>query len=642
MNICVLVVDDSADDRTLVTRELTRHFGQVEVLQAGTPEALDEALAQGRFQVTITDYCLRFTDGLTVLRRLKAQYPDRPVLMFTGSGNEEVAVEAMKAGLDDYLTKTAKHYLRIGYAVRACLEHAERRRELEQVLARESLAKARLEIALQSAGMGSWQHDLRSGEISCSDEIGPMFGRRAGFCHRSIDDWLADIHPDDRAAVQEAARRAVQEGGTARLAYRALGADGNLRWLATSGRVLRDARGMPTLAIGTKRDISAEVIARQDLERQRTELDVANRQKNDFLAILAHELRNPLAAAGYSVALLRRDAPSADTVARAAEVIERQVLHMGRLLDELLDLSRITRGRIVLERRPLDLRRIVDLACDTVRAALLANAHTLRIDLPPVPVGVEGDELRLVQVLGNLLSNATKFTPPGGSIAVRLRSDDGRALLEVSDNGVGIDPARLGEVFAMFSQAQAKAHGGPPGLGIGLAVARSLVELHGGTLTAHSAGPNQGTLLRLCLPLAQAAAAPQADPTAPAAAAPLSILLADDNADAADMLADFLRMQGHQVHTAYDGEAAMALAGQVRPRVMVLDIGMPRATGYEVARWVRAQPWGAHTVLAAVTGWGSDQDNGRALAAGFDVRLVKPVHIDQLLAVIANAEAPAH
>jgi two-component system CheB/CheR fusion protein len=642
MTFTVLLIDDSPDDRALVARELRRHFGDVGILQAGTPDTLAEAIDEGRFDVTITDYRLRFSNGIAVLRELKRRYPERPVIMFTASGNEEVAVEAMKEGLDDYITKTAKHYPRIGYAVRSCFERLEQRSQVEQALARESLAKARLEIALQSAGMGTWQLDLEADETVYSDPIGPMFGREPGFTHDGFQSWLDDIHPDDRPAVLAKWEAALSGEQLYQVRFRAVGADGVVRWIESSGKVLRNPAGELATIIGTARDVTTEVCVRQNLERQREALEKADRQKNNFLSILAHELRNPLAAAGYSVALLRQAGGKASTVERATEVIDRQISHMSRLLEELLVLSRITHNRVELDRQRIDVRKVVEMGCDSVQAALKEKDHRLRLSLPAGAVMVEGDDVRLTQVLSNLLNNAAKFTPAGGEIEIRVARDDGQALVEVIDNGIGIEAHRLEEVFEMFAQAQTKAHGGTPGLGIGLAVVRSLVELHGGSVAAFSAGLGQGTRVRVALPLAPASvpadALPDtvADGAAAGAKAPLEVLLADDNVDAADLLAEFLSMQGYTVHTAYDGEAAIALAARVRPQVLVLDIGMPGATGYEIAEWTRQQTWGAQATLVAATGWGQDLDGDRALRSGFDVRLVKPVDMDQLLRAITK------
>jgi PAS domain S-box-containing protein len=637
MTVRVLLIDDSADDRALAARELKRHFEQIEILQAGTAETLAQALGQP-FDIAITDYELRFTDGITVLRELKRRFPERPVIMFTGSGNEEIAVEAMKEGLDDYITKTAKHYPRISFAVRTCLERVEQRRQLEQAHARESLAKTRLEVALASAQMGTWQLDLATQASSYSDALGPMFGQPAGFTHPDFDTWINDIHPDDRAGVLQAWEDAFSGNQLYRTRFRALGADGVVRWIESSGTVLRNDAGVPTMIIGAARDVTADVTVQHNLERQREELQKADRQKNNFLSILAHELRNPLAAAGYSVALLRQAGGNPATVTRATGVIDRQITHMARLLDELLDLSRITHNRIELAPQVVDLRKIIDMASDSARTALEDKGHALRLSLPAEPVFVDGDEVRLTQVLGNLLNNAAKFTPERGHVGVELAVQDGHAIVDVIDDGIGIEAHRLGDVFEMFSQAQNKTHGGTPGLGIGLAVVKSLVELHGGSVSASSPGLGSGTRIRVALPLARA---PQDALPAPAPAQEngprrsLDVVLADDNTDAADLLAEFLRMRGYTVHTAYDGQSAMALAERIRPQTLVLDIGMPGATGYEVAQWVRQQAWGAAATLVAVTGWGQETDGDRTLRSGFDARLVKPVDIDALLQLIA-------
>jgi two-component system CheB/CheR fusion protein len=639
MSFTALLIDDSQDDRALVARELKRQFEGAVVLEAGTPEALADILEQGRFDIAITDYRLRFNDGIAVLRELKRRFPERPVIMFTASGNEEVAVAAMKEGLDDYITKTPKHYPRIGYAVRSCLEQVSQRFQLGQALARESLAKARLEIALQSAGMATWQIDLQSREVAGSDSLGPMFGYPPGHQFAGLDAWLAHVHPDDRAEVA-ASRAAALAGGTSyQLQFRAPGADGETRWIASSGRVLRDAAGQPTHIIGTARDVTADLAIRHNLERKTEQLEKADHQKNEFLSILAHELRNPLAAARYSIALLRQGGATSATIGRATEVIDRQIGHMARLLDELLDLSRITHKRITLEQQVLDIRKIVELACESGQSALQGRGHRLALSLPLDPVLVLGDEVRLTQVFANLLSNAAKFTPAGGQVEVRVGQDAQQVWIDVIDDGIGIEPARLEDVFEMFLQMETKIHGGTPGLGIGLAVVRSLVTLHGGSVSAHSEGAGQGTRIRVRLPLAPAQHAPLPAPAAelaPSGSGRLRVLVADDNVDAVELLAEFLRAEGYEVHMAFDGRAAIELARSAQPDVVVLDIGMPGANGYEVAHWVREQPWGARTTLVAVTGWGQEHDGDRARRAGFDLRLVKPVDIPQLLGALVT------
>lgn len=642
MGLTVLLIDDNPDDRALVERQLKLQLDEPRVLHAGTADAFEAILGNEDFDVAVTDYQLRWSDGIAVLHELKRRFPERPVIMFTGSGSEEVAVAAMKDGLDDYVTKTAKHYPRVPFAVRACVERAQQRRHLEEARERETLAKARLEITLEAAGMGTWQVDLRNETVAYSEAVGPMFGRERGFVHAGVDDWAADLHPDDRPKVLAAWDEAVHGVRPYRVEFRVVGADGVTRWVASAAKVLRDEAGAAVLVVGGVRDITAEVEVQEDLKRQRAELQEADRQKTEFLAILAHELRNPLAASGYSVAMLRRSAPPSQWH-KAVDIIERQTAHMGKLLDDLLDVSRITRNRIELDLKPADLRTMIDIAYENVRPALEARRHRIVRSVDSAPLMVNGDEVRLTQVIGNLLDNAVKFTPPDGVIEIRAWREDGNAILEIADNGAGIDPARIGDVFEMFAQGSGKMHGGQPGLGVGLAVVRALVALHGGSVRAASAGPGRGTQVRVSLPLidvVDTATPPPAQHHAAGQRA-LEIVLADDNVDAADLLSELLRAEGYRVHTAYDGQAAFDLAQQYRPAILLLDIGMPRLNGYEVARQVRDQPWGGHMHIIAITGWGENQ-HAQASDSGFDARLVKPVDVSQLLEMLERAGTMPH
>jgi CheY-like chemotaxis protein len=310
---------------------------------------------------------------------------------------------------------------------------------------------------------------------------------------------------------------------------------------------------------------------------------------------------------------------------------------MGRLLDDLLDLSRITLNRIELELRPIDLRRTIELAYESTRALIESLGHEIRFELPAAPVMVQGDEVRLTQVVSNLLNNAAKFTPPRGAITVRVAGSQGRAVVTVADNGAGIVPEHRESVFDMFSQSESKVSGAPQGLGIGLAVVRKLVGLHGGTVQAISEGLGRGTTMRVELPCTDAHALVEQELGEPRPdGAQARLLVADDNVDAADLLAEVLRMEGYRVEVAYDGRAAIEMAQHWRPDALILDIGMPHANGLEVARWVRAQDWGSDRVLVAVTGWGQQQDRSATLEAGFDDHLVKPVSPQDIVAAVTR------
>ena len=373
-------------------------------------------------------------------------------------------------------------------------------------------------------------------------------------------------------------------------------------------------------------------------------LKEADRRKDEFLAMLAHELRNPLAPIRTAVQLLRlKELPEAHS-ARARDTIDRQVEHLVALIDDLLDVSRITRGMITLQREPTPISAVVARAIETTRPAIDARQHELVLDLADEPLAIEGDRIRLVQIVGNVLHNATKFMKPGGRIVLRVTRQGASAIISVRDDGMGIPPDRIGKVFDLFTQVHG-GEGAQGGLGIGLALVRRLVEMHGGTVEARSEGLERGTEILIRLPLtvpvpgAEARQGPAAGELAPVPAqARRRILVADDNADAAGSLALRLELAGHEVKTAQDGLEALAIARGFKPQVVVLDLGMPGMDGYETARQLRRSSWGKRARLIALTGWGQQQDRIRTAEAGFDVHLVKPVSEHDLFKAIASPE----
>ncbi len=374
------------------------------------------------------------------------------------------------------------------------------------------------------------------------------------------------------------------------------------------------------------------------LQRTTDALQEAALRKDEFLAMLAHELRNPLAPIRTAVQLLRLKELSEAHRSSARDIIERQVEHLVGLIDDLLDVSRITRGMISLKREPVLLGAIVARAVETARPAVDTRRHTLTVEFPDELITVEGDPTRLVQVVANILHNAAKFTEPGGAIDVRVSVDRGEVVLAVSDNGIGITAEAMPRIFDLFTQAQSKAERSEGGLGIGLALVRRLTEMHGGTVDAHSDGPGCGTTVTVRLPvLTSQAAAVEAVTTEPQLpVAPRRILVADDNRDAARSLALQLQLAGHDVRTAFDGVEALALADVFEPEVVLLDLGMPKLDGFETAREMRRRPWGPVATLVALTGWGQPQDRQRTGDAGFDLHLVKPVSAEHLFQAIAG------
>ena len=386
---------------------------------------------------------------------------------------------------------------------------------------------------------------------------------------------------------------------------------------------------------------SNRALQAQVAERNRVEaaLKEADRRKDEFLAILAHELRNPLAALSAAARLLGRRTQNAEVATMACNAVQRQVDHMARLLDDLLDVSRISHGRMQLQLAPVDLGEVVRSAVDMVRPQVEAKQHALVLELEAQSTPVMADAVRLVQVVANLLNNSVKYTPAGGRIELRVRSTADAVSIAVRDNGIGIAPAMLERVFDMFSQAGRNSGDAQGGLGIGLTLVKGLVALHDGSVQALSEGEGRGSEFIITLPLAGGVlpALAAAGPQSGCASTPLRILVADDNVDSATSWSLLMEDCGHRVVTVHDGLAAVEAAAKFRPQVALLDVGMPHLDGYEVARRIRASPWGTDMLLIAITGWGQARDRDLARAAGFDEHFTKPLDPDQLTQTLRDA-----
>jgi PAS domain S-box-containing protein len=370
-----------------------------------------------------------------------------------------------------------------------------------------------------------------------------------------------------------------------------------------------------------------------------------DRRKSEFLAVLAHELRNPLAPIRNGIDMLRLSTGNPEAAAKVRDMMERQVTHMVHLINDLLDVARVNNGKVVLQLETVDLRQLLANAVESSAAAIEAAQHAVDVDLPAEAVTFAADPVRMAQVLGNLLSNAVKYTPPGGRLHLGGRRCGDVVEIRVQDNGIGIEPEHLGSVFDMFTQVSRNLEQARGGLGIGLSLVQRLVELHGGSVVASSAGLGQGSTFTVRVPVrtsldadappAAGAAAALARTPAPVVQGPLRILVADDNVDAADTMSALLEAAGYAVRIAYDGAEALAIAADFLPQLALLDLGMPRMDGFDAARRMRAVPALAGTVLVAVTGWGAETDRARSRAAGFDHHLLKPASIEQVQALIA-------
>ena len=400
---------------------------------------------------------------------------------------------------------------------------------------------------------------------------------------------------------------------------------------------LRDAQGAVSGILVMCYDVTAQVRERERAELLATELKQEHRRKDEFLAMLAHELRNPLAPISSAAEVLSQGGLDAGRQRWASELIARQVEHMASLVDDLIDVSRVTRGLVDIERQRLDLKRVVAEATEQVRPLLQSRRQQLQVLLPDAPVHLRGDAKRLVQVLANLLNNSAKYTPAGGAVALEVSLRPGQACIVVRDNGIGMAPDLLPRVFDLFVQGERSGDRSQGGLGIGLALVRTLVELHGGTVTASSEGLGRGSEFTVLLPFEPQPDVPGGHVPAGSAPMPSSarrLLVVDDNVDAADALALLLSSLGHEVVVAHDGPTALDAVTADCPDICLLDIGLPGMDGYELARRIRALPRGAQPLLVALTGYGQESDRRTAAAAGFDRYIVKPLDADELLTLL--------
>ncbi|MEO6895100.1 MAG: ATP-binding protein [Caldimonas sp.] len=451
--------------------------------------------------------------------------------------------------------------------------------------------------------------------------------------------------PAELAAELTTLVRGVFENGTV--------ADTRFSYHTPSGVRHYEARLVPEISrdgvVESVLSIASDVTEREVADSERrvaaASLREADRRKDVFLATLAHELRNPLAPIGNALQVMRLSADEA-AQARAREMIERQLGQLVHLVDDLLDVSRISQGKVELRRERIELSAVIRNAVETSRPVVDASRHALEVSLAPAPeIAVDGDMTRLTQVVANLLNNAAKYTPAGGRIVVSTRREGDEAVVEVADTGVGIAAGQLAEVFQMFTQVDRAAGRSQGGLGIGLALVRRLVEMHGGTVLATSAGPGLGSSFQVRLPLLETASE-VADRVEPGDAAPahgdgIRVLVADDNHDSADSMAMMLGLMGFEAVVAYDGDEALRVAESARPHVAILDIGMPRLDGVEVAKRLRADERLRDMLLIALSGWGRDGDRRRTRDAGFDHHLVKPVDLDALGGLLASVDAGA-
>ncbi len=478
----------------------------------------------------------------------------------------------------------------------------------------------------------------------------PSFVNRAGLQMVGLDDLeqarrvsLTDFFfPEDRDWILRIFLPSVLERGHGEVEIRFRHfKTGEARWMTYKVLTLPGPDGRPSGFATVSQDVTERKRLADDLRAVAADLSEINRRQTEFLAMLAHELRNPLAPISNAVRALRMGRDDPKVARQVLGMLERQVKQLSRLVEDLLDLSRVTRGKIILRKQSVELQPIVEQAVEAARALYANMNHELTVTLPTGPVFLTADPARVAQVVGNLLNNACKFTDPGGHVSLTVTQEDAQAVIRVRDDGIGIAAEQLPHLFKMFVQADTSLDRTRDGLGIGLTLVRALVEMHGGTVHARSEGPGRGSEFEVRFPaLAQADAAIEAlAPPEPTTSVGRRVLIVDDNVDGAESLALLLAEVGHDTYQAHDGLAAIADAERLRPDAVLLDIGLPKLNGYEVCRRIRAQPWGKRLMMVALTGWGQDEDRQRSQEAGFDTHLVKPVDYEALMQLLAALPA---
>ena len=505
-----------------------------------------------------------------------------------------------------------------------------------------ALHRARLDYATRLSGVGFWYCDLPFDELEWDDRVKEHFFF-APTDRITIDDFYARIHEEDRTPTREAIDASIRNRTPYDIVYRTVHpTTGAIKWIRALGGTDYASDGSPTHFDGVTVDVSAQKLDQQKLSSLNHQLREQDRRKDEFLATLAHELRNPLAPIRAAAKIIASPQLATTQLQRAQTIIERQVTHMALLLDDLLDIARITQGKLRLKKERVALSEVMDAAIEAARPRLDGKSHHLSVSLPAEAISLDADPLRLAQILSNLLINAAKYSNPGSHIEVQATHQAETLSVSVKDDGIGLAQESISGIFEMFSQIEEVEGRSEGGLGIGLALVKGLAELHGGTVEARSAGLGQGSKFTVCLPVsAHQFSSPQMAESAPVSPERRRVLIADDNRDAADSLSVLLELSGHEVRVAHLGQTALSLAQTFRPDVALLDIGMPDLSGYEVARALRREPWATDLQLIALTGWGQDDDRRSAMAAGFDHHLTKPIDPDQLGRLIAGPPAAA-
>ena len=667
--IRILIVDDSPEDRAAVRRMLLTDGAMTYLLEEAASGTLGlSAVRKSRFDCLLLDHRLHDLNGVEFLGELSRLFPDEAmiaVVMLTGQGDENLAVEVLKRGAQDYLVKGRFTSEVLRRTINDAMLRVETRRELDRLHreARELIRQKDEALEQQAATEVRLRHQLdlietvarTTTEGLCMIDgagritfLNPAAEAILGWSRAELlGTFLSEFLTDLDGSAGQAGPTLIEVIGSKTILR-----DREDFWPRKGGKSIPIAfSSAPILADGVMvgtvlaiRDITEQRRIDQEIDRRAAELVEADRRKDEFLAMLAHELRNPLAPILNAMRIIGLQNGNDPAQERTREMVEQQVRHMSRLIDDLLDMSRISRGTIQLRKEPTNLGTAVERSVESIRHHVDARSQTLEVNLAGDPIWVDADPTRLDQILSNLLTNAAKYTDPNGRIRLSVAREGGAAEIRVVDDGVGITPDFLDRIFDLFAQADRSLDRSQGGLGIGLTLVRDLVERHGGSISARSEGLGMGSEFVVRLPLIdqeifEPAVDDHREPSINARS--LRVLVVDDNVHAAQSLAVVLQLWGHKVAVAHDGTNALDSARVFTPEVVLLDIGLPEMDGYRVARGLRELPTLAQISIIAMTGYAGEDDRRRSLQAGINIHLVKPIDLDFLEQLLGNFDRSA-
>ena len=640
-----LIIDDNSSDRALALRELKKLFPRLKYEEVIDRTSFTEALERDNFNIVITDYQLCWTTGLKILHQIKKQKPGCPVIMFTGTGSEEIAVSAMKAGLDDYVIKSPKHYVRLAAAVRSAWQRWEQKQALQEF-------KQSYDRFFERVPLGLYRLNPQGEIIEANSTLAKMLGYKPQHDLKGTNLLQYHLEPKTYLSWQQ---QLNQNRAVAEFEGQMKTKDGQSIWVRHHAIAVRNTHHNLVGYEGAIVDITPnkqaelEKIELLNRERQaRKEAETVNRIKDEFLATLSHELRTPLNAIVGWVQLLRGGMMSEAQRNKAIEVIDRNAKAQNQLINDLLDVSRIIRGTMSLTFKPTDLFSVVMASLDTVRPGAVAKNIEIAIEIEPDLPEVNADEERLQQVFWNLLINSIKFTPIGGRVIISSVITESELAIVITDTGQGIAPDVLPYVFDRFRQAETKSSTRTKGgLGLGLAIVRHFVEMHGGRVTANSAGLAKGATFTVKLPILQSAKTPtqQAHVSDNSNSLPsfagLTVLVVEDEADSREIITLMLKQCQAKVVVASSVEQALTQYQQHQPDVLISDISLPTQDGYVLIRQIRnTQKEGVTFWAIALTANVREEDKQKALKAGFNLHLSKPIEPFELVESLAKLIQP--